>query len=205
MKRHGCKLFDDGAQRAASSSRCNCARSTGSLENARGLQRPAISSWMSTIGRSFLRGHVSILVGVMKSKRRAIGKMRAVKDDKDNSRAREPRVAGRQVAATPTDRAGAIDAQHRSRRRRGTGRRRSSSRRCSCRGSNAACRRRAPRTPRRADGPRRSSRTRSAPNPCRRHRWRGARSAARSRSSRARRTRRRAAGRRSRCRTHTAR
>jgi hypothetical protein len=43
-KRHGCELYDEGAQRAASRTACRWSRLTGSLEYARGLQRPAISS-----------------------------------------------------------------------------------------------------------------------------------------------------------------
>src|SRR3954453_7405171 len=45
--RHGCELEEDGAQRAASSKVRRCSRLTGSLEYARGLQRPAMSSWMA--------------------------------------------------------------------------------------------------------------------------------------------------------------
>jgi hypothetical protein len=44
MKRHGCALYADGAQRAASSTACRSAALIGSSEYARGLQRPEIRS-----------------------------------------------------------------------------------------------------------------------------------------------------------------
>ena len=47
-KRHGCRLHDEGAQRAASSTYATARASPARRNTARGLQRPASSSWIST-------------------------------------------------------------------------------------------------------------------------------------------------------------
>ena len=53
-KRHGCSLYDEAAQRAASSTVLKSSFETGREENERGLHRERISSWTAgTVSASF--------------------------------------------------------------------------------------------------------------------------------------------------------